>query len=647
MLPSEGLPAASSTEGGAVAGEASLAGARLMRVEGFEAAVALAAGERDDYARRFSILLVDEGSTRRGGIGEVSRAMSARGERVAVKRLRLGDAQADEGLAAALVAAFQAEYETHRHLSGLRGFPRLFGRGSCEGDPVVVMEWIEGVTLEEAARALAVDEEGRLSPLTAARIGRDLFDLLVCMGCLDASVVHRDVSLRNVMVDTSRLSLADQVEEGSFELRLIDFGSAVASCGESPSITSRFGSRRHATADFASPEMLTDDIASVERLRQSAAVDVYAAASVLYALLEGHPPYDLGIASRCQRVGGSAYRLKTEFAPAPPAGAHASAADVVAVLSCEPEVAVAAGRGAADADVVPTASGLRLALSRVDDLLAEPVLACLRADQRERPTASEMQQMLADFCDGYAANVGRALRGEPLATHPLSERAERQAARKRTLRRLARVGVRAVCAAACVAVAVSAGVLSDGMSVAFPAGTPLWSGCLPGAVVATALLLPGVVGLAARWTDVSGSEGFARAAAGDVLAAAFLGVSLFVASWPSQDIPAYLALAFVPAASAPLCAFAVDRMVPAGSDRAKKPAGDSSRPTLPWGASEGVLTSLGLASAADAPAFELSAAQADDGPSAALLVTSDPGGAAAGQGVGEGDVAYECPEEVS
>lgn len=55
---------------------------------------------------------------------------------------------------------FDAEYDAHRALSPLRGFPRLYGRGRVGEDSVIVMEWVEGVTLEEAARALAVDDEG-------------------------------------------------------------------------------------------------------------------------------------------------------------------------------------------------------------------------------------------------------------------------------------------------------------------------------------------------------------------------------------------------------------------------------------------------------------------------------------------------------
>lgn len=339
-----------------------------------------------------------------------------RGERFALKRLRRSDGErGDDGLAEARRAAFDAEYDAHRALSPLRGFPRLYGRGRVGEDSVIVMEWVEGVTLEEAARALAVDDEGRLSPLTVARIGRDLFDLLARMAYVEGGLAHRDVAPRNIMIDTGQLSAADQVEEGAFQLVLVDFGSAVPLESADPSLTARWGAPLGATADFAAPEMLTDDVLGAVARRRSPAVDVYAAASVLYQLMEGHSPYDLSFAGRSQREGRSAYRIKTEFSAETPAGAHGSAADVRAVLASEPEVAVAVGRAAAELDGAPAPHRVRAALSAVDDQLAEVLMACLVPEQSRRPQAREVREALALFCSQYADNVARSLRGEPLA----------------------------------------------------------------------------------------------------------------------------------------------------------------------------------------------------------------------------------------
>lgn len=390
--------------GGALADDARSGSVRLVRVEAFEPAVYVAPEHRDAYERRFVTLLVDEASRRRGGVGEVLHARNPRGERFALKRLRRSDGErGDEGLAEARRAAFDAEYDAHRALSPLRGFPRLYGRGRVGEDSVIVMEWVEGVTLEEAARALAVDDEGRLSPLTVARIGRDLFDLLARMAYVEGGLAHRDVAPRNIMIDTGQLSAADQVEEGAFQLVLVDFGSAVPLESADPSLTARWGAPLGATADFAAPEMLTDDVSGAVARRRSPAVDVYAAASVLYQLMEGHSPYDLSFAGRSQREGRSAYRIKTEFSAEAPAGAHGSAADVRAVLASEPEVAVAVGRAAAELDGAPAPHRVRAALSAVDDQLAEVLMACLVPEQSRRPRAREVREALALFCSQYAA----------------------------------------------------------------------------------------------------------------------------------------------------------------------------------------------------------------------------------------------------
>ena len=66
-----------------------MVGLRLARVDGFEPAVALGADELPVYLRRFTMLFADDATTRRGGIGRVTRAVNAQGEAVALKQLIL------------------------------------------------------------------------------------------------------------------------------------------------------------------------------------------------------------------------------------------------------------------------------------------------------------------------------------------------------------------------------------------------------------------------------------------------------------------------------------------------------------------------------------------------------------------------------
>ena len=333
-------------KGAALASSGAVQGMRLVRVADFSAPLSLSDVDRPSYVRRFVTLFVSQGQGHRGGTGRVEHARNAQGEHLALKLLSLphrrdGETEEDHARRVrASRAAFEREYECHILLSGLKGFPRLYGRGTVDGVPCIVMEWVEGITLDRVRRQLAVDGYGRVSPLVAARLGRDLFDLVARMGYVEGGFVHRDISPRNVMVRTSRLSLEQQVDEGVFDLYLIDFGSSAESEPRSTSFTSENAVFRGATADFAPPEMLSDDIPGLAELRKSPAIDVYAAASVVYQLACGQAPYDLHAVGE-DGAPVSPYRAKMA-APAPTAVmAHARADGLLEALACEPEVAVA------------------------------------------------------------------------------------------------------------------------------------------------------------------------------------------------------------------------------------------------------------------------------------------------------------------
>ena len=304
-----------------------MVGLRLARVGGFEPAIALSPDELPVYQRRFAMLFADDATMRRGGIGRVTRAVNAQGEAVALKQLILptrdefDDDAAYEALVAKFKAAFREEYECHRALSGLKGFPRLYGWGEVDGVPAIVMEWVEGETLARLRPRLAVDDAGRLSPLVAARLGRDLFDLLCRMNLVGEGFVHRDISPANIMVRTARLPLDQQLAEGTFDLCLIDFGSslalepasAAAGTGGKESLTERYATLRRATVAYAPPEMLTDDIADLRVLRTSPAIDVYAAASTVYELIAGVAPYEAAPSTS----GTSGSRKRRAILPVP------------------------------------------------------------------------------------------------------------------------------------------------------------------------------------------------------------------------------------------------------------------------------------------------------------------------------------------
>lgn len=463
-----------------------MVGLRLARVDGFEPAIALGQDELPAYLRRFTMLFADDATMRRGGIGRVTRAINAQGEAVALKQLILptrdefDDDATHEALVAKFEAAFREEYECHRALSGLKGFPRLYGWGEVDGVPAIVMEWVEGETLARLRSRLAVDDAGRLSPLVAARLGRDLFDLLCRMSLVGEGFVHRDISPANIMVRTARLPLDRQLAEGTFDLCLIDFGSslalepasAVAGTGGKASFTERYATLRRATV-------------------------AYAPASTVYELIAGVAPYEAAPSTsgtsgsrKKTRDIASPYRLKMDTRPDYPIGAHAPGCDLTQLLRREPDVALAAAEQAQQLGLEPDSEELRDALAFVDAQLFDVVMACLSSHQKDRPEPAAVEAALSAFCDHYAQNVGRSLRGEPLTPCPMD-------ASGRAVRRALMIGAAVVCSVVWAVVVVSAALLASGARVTAILGSLVWSGSLPGIIAALALALPGIAGVAA------------------------------------------------------------------------------------------------------------------------------------------------------
>ena len=467
-------------------------------------------------ARRYAVLFADEGTARRGGLGQVCRVTNAYGESFALKTLLLAG---EPALDHARELAFRQEFQSQRMLQGCDCVPRLHAWGSVDGSPAILMEWVEGATLERVRALLAADDAGRLSPPTVAALGRDLFDALSCLAAAAVPVVHRDVSPANVMVRTARHSLEQQVADGTFDLCLIDLGSSVAADADARSGVAV----RWATPDYAPPEMLTDDVAGIEELRQSPAIDVFAAASVLFELACARLPF-----GEKGAMPASPYRLKAEGTLVPATMAHANAAALDAVLSREPDVAAAVADALRGLPEPPPAEKVSRDLGRVDAQLARALASCLVADQSLRPSAAAVRDRLAAICAYYAANVGHALRGEPL------EPCGRQAA----------------CALPRPAPRRAARVLSYACSLALTAAVCVVLGMAGAGPACVAFALPLAAGLAVRGRVRNARSALVRGAVGVVLgaAAAFLAAAAVAAPVLPEALLATCALAWLPVA---------------------------------------------------------------------------------------------------
>ncbi len=197
----------------------------------------------------------------RGGMGVVYAAERSDGlfsQQVAIKVI-----QRRPDLAS-LVARFESE---RRILAGLShpNIAQLFDGGtSSDGLPYLVMEFVDGVPISDYVRAHSL----------GVRQTVELF-LAVCSGVEHAhqhSIVHRDIKPGNIMVT------ADGV------VKLLDFGIARMMSDGAPSADT---GTMTLTLEYSSPEQVRGEPVTT-------ATDVYSLGGVLYQLLTGATPLQLG-----------------------------------------------------------------------------------------------------------------------------------------------------------------------------------------------------------------------------------------------------------------------------------------------------------------------------------------------------------------
>jgi non-specific serine/threonine protein kinase/serine/threonine-protein kinase len=332
-------------------------------------AVALAGGARDEGSlegRRVGPYRIAR-RLAEGGMGVVYlavRADDAFEKRVAIKVVKRG---ADSE---AVVRRFQHERQTLASLDHPNIARLLDGGATPEGLPYFAMDFVEGepIDLYCDRRKLTIDE--RLA----------LF-LTVCGAVQYAHqnlVVHRDIKPDNILVTATG------------EPKLVDFGIAKVL---SPSAAFQ-------TVDLASgpQRLLTYESASPEQVRGepiTTATDVYSLGVLLYELLTGHRPYQLG-GRRLEEIE----RLICDVDPPRPSTSVATAVSVRAgddTLEITPE-RVSRTRGA-DPD------RLRRRLAGDLDMI---VAKAIRKEPQRRYASAEH----------LAEDLRRHLRGLPVIARP-------------------------------------------------------------------------------------------------------------------------------------------------------------------------------------------------------------------------------------
>ncbi|WP_395572210.1 protein kinase [Streptomyces sp. BK79] len=201
----------------------------------------------------------------RGGMGTVWRAEDETlGRTVAVKELRF-PGNIDEEEKRRLITRTLREAKA---IARIRNNSAVTVYDVVEEDdrPWIVMELVEGKSLAEAIR-----EDGLLEPKRAAEVGLAVLDVL--RSAHREGILHRDVKPSNVLI----------AEDG--RVVLTDFG--IAQVEGDPSVTST--GMLVGAPSYISPERARGH-------KPGPAADLWSLGGLLYAAVEGTPPYDKGSA---------------------------------------------------------------------------------------------------------------------------------------------------------------------------------------------------------------------------------------------------------------------------------------------------------------------------------------------------------------
>ncbi|MCX3060321.1 serine/threonine-protein kinase [Streptomyces beihaiensis] len=201
----------------------------------------------------------------RGGMGTVWRAKDETlGRTVAVKELRF-PSSIDEEEKRRLVTRTLREAKAIARIRN-NGAVTVFDVVDEDDRPWIVMELVEGKSLAEAIR-----EDGLLEPRRAAEVGLAILDVL--RSAHREGILHRDVKPSNVLI----------AEDG--RVVLTDFG--IAQVEGDPSITST--GMLVGAPSYIAPERARGH-------KPGPAADMWSLGGLLYAAVEGSPPYDKGSA---------------------------------------------------------------------------------------------------------------------------------------------------------------------------------------------------------------------------------------------------------------------------------------------------------------------------------------------------------------
>lgn len=202
-----------------------------------------------------------DGVLGKGGMGAVYSATNTSiGRRVAIKVLVADLADRDD---------VKERFALEAKAAGLINHPGIvdvLDMGETDdGEPFIVMEYLEGATLKAVFK-----KRGVFSPAEAAGIIAPLLDALAAAHT--ANVIHRDIKPANIFLCTKPQRL----------VKLLDFG--ISRFGQSTGLT-------HSGTAVGTPKYMAPEQVLGEKTLGPGA-DIYSVGAVLYELLGGRAPYD-------------------------------------------------------------------------------------------------------------------------------------------------------------------------------------------------------------------------------------------------------------------------------------------------------------------------------------------------------------------
>ena len=207
-----------------------------------------------------------------GGMGEVYQGVHSKiGRVVAVKIL----SQASHG--PEFVERFLNEARIQGGLQH-NNIVTLYDFLEYNGQPCIIMEYIEGRTLTDCIRAW-----GGLQLADAIRYFQSIVEAIDYVH--SRGIVHRDIKSNNVKITPSG------------QVKLLDFG--IAKSGASPALT--VTGAFVGTLQYLSPEQLVGGVADVRS-------DVWSLGVLLYEMTTSHLPFDANtIGELCQKITKASY----------------------------------------------------------------------------------------------------------------------------------------------------------------------------------------------------------------------------------------------------------------------------------------------------------------------------------------------------